>query len=238
MRLRELALCAVLCLHPALQAAPVTPEQVQQAVETVKRHPDLGGTVTKKTLRWKNRDEPHPDGGGSQLKWLVELAAWLSETSRALMWLAGATLVALLLVGLRRWVRVRGGFTPAARAVLPSHVQDLDIRPDSLPTAIGASAATLWQRGEARSALALLYRGALSRLVHTHAVPIRAASTEEECLALARVRLEPAPGAYLARLVQAWQLAVYGGRLPSAEEALALFEAFDRQLQAPPEARA
>ena len=32
----------------------------------------------------------------------------------------------------------------------------------------------LWERGEARAALSLLYRGLLSRLVHTYQVPIRA----------------------------------------------------------------
>ena len=238
MRLRELAFCAALGLPLAASAAPPTPAQVQQAVDAVKRHPDLGGTVTEKSLRWKKTDDKkkEPQDMPAQLKWLGELMRWISETGRLLVWIGGALLVALLLVGLRRWIQVRGGLLPAQRAVLPSHVQDLDIRPESLPDAIGAAAAQLWQRGEARAALALLYRGALSRLVHAHAVPIRAASTEGECLALARSRLDAQRASFFARLVQAWQLAVYGARLPSADEALALCQAFDLQLPPQPAA--
>jgi hypothetical protein len=235
-RLRELACCCVLALPLLAPAAPATPAQVQQAVDTVKRHPDLGGKVTEKSLRWKKRDQPGADDAGTQLKWLGELLRWIAETGRVLVWAVGAALVALLLVGIRRWILVRGGFVPAQRAVLPSHVQDLDIRPESLPEAIGAAAAQLWQCGEPRAALSLLYRGALSRLVHAHAVPIRAASTEGECVTLAQARLDAQRSAFFARLVQAWQLAVYGARLPPAAEALALCQAFDLQLPPQPAA--
>ena len=69
--------------------------------------------------------------------------------------------------------------------VAPTHVRDLDIRPESLPDDIGAAARALWDRGEHRAALALLYRGLLSRLAHVHRLPIRDSSTEGDCLALA-----------------------------------------------------
>ena len=230
MHLRELALCAALALPLAAPAAQPTPAQVQQAVDAVKRNPDLGGTVTEKSLRWKKDDDkPASDDAARQLKWLADLVRWIAESGRFLVWLVGAVLVALLLVGLRRWILVRGGYVPVKRANLPSHVQDLDIRPESLPDAIGAAAAALWRRGESRAALSLLYRGALSRLVHAHAVPIRAASTEGECLALAQARLDTQRSAFFARLVQAWQLAVYGARLPAPDDALALCLAFDVQ---------
>ena len=51
--------------------------------------------------------------------------------------------------------------------------------------------AALWDRGDHRAALALLYRGLLSRLVHVHRVPIRDSSTEGDCLALAARCLTP-----------------------------------------------
>ena len=54
---------------------------------------------------------------------------------------------------------------PAEVFVAPTHVRDLDIRPETLPADIGAAARQLWERGEQRAALALLYRGMLSRLV-------------------------------------------------------------------------
>jgi len=115
-------------------------------------------------------------------------------------------------------------------ATPPSHVRDLDIRHESLPADIGAAARTLWERGQARGALSLLYRGALSRLVHLHAVPIRASSTEEECVRLAARTLDRPDSDFLARLVQAWELTVYGSRLPDGAEVLALCAGFDAHL--------
>ncbi|WP_342593189.1 DUF4129 domain-containing protein [Ramlibacter agri] len=234
MRLRELLLVLALLLAPALQAEPLTRAEMQKAVDAVRAHPDLAGTTTEHELRWRDRAKPKEQKREepSAFEWLRNLMRWMNETARLLVWAGGAVLVALLLVGLRRWYRVRGGRGPAQRAHLPSHVQSLDIRPESLPEDIGAAAAQLWQRGEQRAALSLLYRGALSRLVHGYAVPIRAASTEGECVALARGRLEAPRSAFFARLVQAWQLAVYGARLPSAEQALALCRDFDQQLPA------
>lgn len=229
MRLREVLLLAALALAPAAQCAPLTRSEVQQAVSTARAHPDLGGQATIHTLRWRDREQPQREDAAT-LKWLRELVRWLSESARLLVWTAGALLVAFFLLRVWRWMQVRGGLLPAGRAVLPSHVQSLDIRPESLPDAIGAAAAQLWQRGEQRAALSLLYRGALSRLVHGYQLPIRAASTEGECVALARGRLDAQRGAFFAQLVQAWQLAVYGARLPGAEQALALCRDFDQQL--------
>jgi hypothetical protein len=157
----------------------------------------------------------------------------MTAAGRLVVWAIGAMLVAVLVVGLRYWIRERAGALPQRAAPLPIHVRDLDIRPESLPDRIGAAAAALWQRGEQRAALSLLYRGALSRLVHVHALPIRAASTEGECVALAHARLRAEPAAYVARLVGAWQLAVYGARLPQTDDVLALCSEFDARLQAP-----
>lgn len=235
-----LAMSLCMAAPDSLAAAQApTRREVQFAVEQLRKDPDLAATVTEKTLRLRERDaKPDKARDNSTLQWLAQLMQWISETSRLIVWIAGAAAVAALLVGLRRWLRARASQDGPRRAFLPSHVQSLDIRPDSLPQDIGATAAALWQRGDHRAALSLLYRGALSRLVHDHAVPIRAASTEGECVALACARLDSASGAFFAGLVSAWQQAVYGARLPAAGQVLALCSDFDRFLQSQPAAGA
>lgn len=232
--LLALGLCAAHLAAFSQEAPAPSRQDVQAAHDQVRKDPNLGGTKKEQTLRLKDfkpweskprtKSEPQPT-------WLVGLARWLAEAGRLVVWALGAIAVALFLVGLRHWIRVRAD-VDKAKAIrhLPSHVRELDIRPESLPEHIGATAKALWQSGEHHPALSLLYRGALSRLVHDHAVPIRAASTEGECVQLAARRLARGPGDFFARLVGAWQLAVYGARLPESTSVLALCDDFDRHL--------
>ncbi len=213
-------------------ALATTPDDVARAVATVRSDPNLGGPHTERSLRIKPDDEKKRKAE-PPAPWLLEMVRWMSEAGRGLMWLLGAVAVALLIVFAWRWMRVRADAVTGRTAVLPpSHVNDLDIRPDSLPDDIAGSARAQWQRGEQRAALSLLYRGALSRLVHDHAVAIRGASTEGECVVLARAVLPAAGGAFFERLVGAWQTAVYAARWPDAASVVSLFDGFDTHFAA------
>lgn len=229
-----LSLMVAACVVAATpsHAAAITAQQAQQAASAVQADPLLGKSHTERKLRWKDSDKKKDPVKRPKREpsWIDGLAQWLAESGRLLMWLLGAAAVAVLLVGLRRWILVYGGIGTSGRVVLPSHVRDLDIRPESLPDDIASAARALWTRGEHRASLSLLYRGALSRLVHNHAVPIRAASTEGDCVALAGKVLPPDAGAFFERLVKAWLLLVYGAHAPDTELVMSLCDRFDAQL--------
>jgi len=210
-----------------------TREQVTSAVERMRADPNLPGVKTERKLRFKDRDseeEPEAKKKSDGFDWLRDLVKAIAEGARWLVWGLGALALAWLVLRIRRWAQVRAGGGRPGKQAWPSHVGSLDIRPESLPDDIGSAAAALWQRGQHRQALSLLYRGALSRLVHLHAVPVRAASTEGECVALSETRLAPPSQAFFVRLVAAWQLAAYGGRLPATAQVLALCGEFDPHL--------
>lgn len=224
----------------AVAASAPSRATIEAALAQVRQDPDLVATRKAQRLRFKFWNEPEAEERKKDPspEWLVGFAKWLSASGRVLVWVLGAALVGLLLVSLRRWLRWRAEAGPATMQQLPSHVRDLDIRPDSLPADVGAAARALWQRGDERGALSLLYRGALSRLVHRHRVAIRAASTEGDCLRLAAGVLPREPAAYFARLVGAWQLAVYAARRPQDADVIGLCTDFDGQLGGPEEAAA
>ena len=192
-----------------------------------------GGVRIEHRLQWRGDDTPPPERGNAE--WLVALARWLADASRWIVWLLGALGVALLALFAWRWMRVRGDAARGAEHLRPSHVNDLDIRPASLPADIGAAARALLHAGQPRAALSLLYRGTLSRLVHAHRLPIGAASTEGECARLARNALAPAASEYVAALLQAWQWEVYADRRNDPGTIEALCSGFDAAL-APPTA--
>jgi hypothetical protein len=156
----------------------------------------------------------------------MNLFSWANRGARALIWIAGGVLVGICVVWIIRLIR-RYEPNVAPRAVkLPSHVQSLDVRPDSLPDDVGAAASRLLEAGRLREALSLLYRGALSRAIHRHAVAIAESFTEGEVLR-AVSRTLPTPGAqYFSRLLALWQREVYAADHPPAEPIAVLCREF------------
>jgi hypothetical protein len=186
-----------------------TAGEIRRALAVVKADPNLATERTITVPRWNRSARARST---SLPAWFGGFIEWINESSRMLWWLTGATLAGILVVYIIRVVRVAGGLPVHSRALgVPTHVQQLDIRPETLPSDVGAAARAMWDRGEGRAALALLYRGMLSRLAHVHGVPIRHSSTEGDCLALSADRLPPAGFEYASRLVNIWQRAVYGG---------------------------
>ena len=209
---------------------PFSKAEIGKATETVRADPNLGGTRTIRTLQWRESGPQRQWSWPSWLNWIGDLIGFIAQSGRALFWIA---IVALALFLVSYLVRVLSGGRAGdggGRFVMPTHVRDLDIRPESLPPDIGAAARQLWDGGEHRAALALLYRGLLSRLAHVHKVPIRDSTTEGDCLALAVQHLDETRHAYVAQLVRTWQRAVYGGTEPDTATVYALCDAFGRTL--------
>lgn len=177
---------------------------------------DLRGYVCEKTWRLKNSaddaqkppSEPAPD--------LPDLTM-LAQVIKVLL-IAAA-------IGLAIWLlyRYRDKFPGFARAATPrraTEVRGLDIRPESLPDDVAAAAGRLWEQGQRRAALALLYRATLSRLVHEDGLPLTHGATEGDCLRLARRahaehKLDEARLQLTASITQLWLNGAYGGRWPA-----------------------
>lgn len=220
--------------EPTQPAGKPTEAQVRAAVAKLVLDPHLGRKEKARTLQWKSQTEDEPANdhpGGGWLEWLAGALGWFATTARALVWMVGIVLAGILGVYIKRFLALRGAGPSSRPIAMPTHVRDLDIRPEFLPEDIGGSALGIWERGEHRTALALLYRGALSRLAHVHGVPIRDASTEGDCLSLANVHLLAQPAAYIARLIRVWQRAVYGNADPSDDDMRALCGGFAQALE-------
>jgi uncharacterized protein DUF4129 len=219
---------------PATQAP--TQAEIDSAIKKVKSDPDFAAEKTVRRLVWDADEKPakRPSKDWTRwFSWLTDLFVWIGEISQMLMWLIIAALVALLALFVVRMIRAGSGTRMAKRFVAPTHVQDLDIRPESLPDDIGATARELWDRGEHRAALALLYRGLLSRLAHAYEVPIRDSSTEGDCLAIAARTLESRRLDYATQLVRTWQRAIYGGLSIEDVTVHELCANFDAHLERP-----
>lgn len=200
----------------AVEADPASPTtaEVDTALAKVKADPNLAAERTIRSLKWdleEKKEKKRKFDVPSWLRWVGDLFGWIAQTSRILVWVIIAALIAVIVIVVVRIFLSGRDIGLTHKFVAPTHVQDLDIRPESLPDDVGAAARALWDSGDRRAALALLYRGLLSRLAHVHEIPIRASSTEGDCLALAARKLDAARISYVTRLVRSWQRAIYGG---------------------------
>ena len=218
-RLNALALTLLLTGLP-LQAEPVgqppTRAEIKNAIEAVKADPNLAPQKTVWSLKWAQQSDREPTRPRGSIQWLLDLMGWFAQSARVLVWVIVALLTGLLVVFVLRLIKERSPSMGPGRKIIPTHVQDLDIRPESLPDNIGSAARQLWDNGDHRAALSLLYRGLLSRLVHVHNIPIRDSSTEGDTLELTATRMREEKRDYVTRLVRVWQHAVYGGQAPDS----------------------
>jgi len=221
----------------AASAPAASASAVQEAVNQLRDEGHFGSKHPERHLRFKpDKKEDKPKPKDDSLAWWRHFAEWLNNVGRVGIWTLGALALAVLAVLALRMRRQAATDAPLQLdAAVPQRVRQYDIRPESLPADVGAAAWAQWQAGELRPALALLYRGALSRLVHRHALPIRSSSTEGDCMALARRHLPTEPSDYFARVTRARLLGSYAGRWPDGEEVRELCRLFEQRL-APPRA--
>lgn len=195
--------------EPAAAAVAPSREEIQAAVAKLRLDPNLGHERHTRTLRWVDSKSPPP---ADTPRWLVGLFYYLSRAGSLVIWIAGAIVAAIAIVWSFRFLRARSPDTKTARPRPVSHVGELDIRPDSLPEDVGATALELLNAGRVREALSLLYRGALSRAVHGFGVSIQESHTEGEALRVVVAGLDVTRADYFRELVGLWQAAVYAGQ--------------------------
>jgi hypothetical protein len=193
------ALCAP---SPAVAADKSAKEEIAEVLKAPEFQEYREAKVWRDRRAQKDRKRGEPDLG-----FWSNFGLFLAEITEALVWIAVALGVVGLVLFLRRWMPVW-----FVRSLVP----------ESLPDDVAAAAAALVRAGRLREALSLLYRGALSVLVHRDHVALAEGDTEGDCVRAAQRALPRSGGDYFARLVQAWTSAAYAGRLPDPGSAAAL----------------
>lgn len=141
-----------------------------------------------------------------------------------ILWCLKGALIAVAF-GLLAWLvfylfKIKMKYRPFAKKALSIQVKTrsvagLDVRPESLPSDVVAAAEKLFAEGNKRAALALLYRAALSALVHQHHILLRISDTEADCLKKSNhLAIFPA----LQLLTQCWIALAYAAREPSSSQ--------------------
>jgi len=187
----------------------------------------------KPVKRWRSitqkEEEQRKDPFSGQF-WR-NLGLLLSDISQGLMWIAIVVLVPLLLYVLRNFLP-EPGTARAEKYEPPTNLFGLNVAPESLPADIPGTARQLVSQGRLREALSLLYRGALSALMHRHRIVIHAGDTEGDCTSSAASALGVSGADYFRSLVATWQQIAYGSSPPLPDQVDVLCRGWARHFDA------
>jgi hypothetical protein len=217
------ALLVGMAAPPPVQAADKDP---RREIAEVLKAPEFPHERRVMRWRWRGPDwSGSPGRGPVDLSWLQALGYAAARVSEVALWAA-----AIVLIGLALWwgwrLRPRETAGPRAAYRPPAALFGMALAPEALPADLPGAVRALLAAGRVREALALLYRGTLSALVHAQGVPLRASDTEGEALARVRQRAEPQAARDFAELVALWQAAAYARRLPEPVEVERLAAAY------------
>jgi len=219
---------ALLCLSLGLWASSsLTPVQAQTGAKGPESAKEIAQRINKledfkihertsTSFRLKPRSsKPRPQRrSGASLNMLGQLVEML------VIGILVMFLIWLIILGVRNYRQngLRQVNSKGEVEAPPDELMGMDIRKKSLPKDLVAVARDLWNAGNTDQAIALLYRGSLSALVHQHELGVRDSDTEHDVLR--RVRKSDAKDrlGYLRELTRTWINRAYGKKECSPEQ--------------------
>ena len=204
------AMVLVLALGLAVLPGPAYSQgkNAKEEVAEVLKAKEFG--YYREVERWQAKDKYLGEPKRKERTGWLGVGYALARALEVLLWVAAGALIAYALWWAARMLP-RHGPARAEPYRAPAALFGMELAPETLPPDVAAAAAAAAREGRLREALSLLYRGALSELVHKRGVRLLASHTEGEAVKLANVP-------YFASLVEAWQNCAYAQRLPAATD--------------------
>ncbi len=225
------------CLPQPLQAEEITTDKEAlsaqrlaasdsgEVIRQVLQDKDFGGERMTEEWALKEFERTAMDKPELDLGWIADIIRSLANLTEVLLWV-GIILLALFLISrIARMVNPPGKDQRARN--IPAVISGLDIRPESLPDDVAGTARALWQQGQYREALSLLYRGTVSSLVHHYEVNLTEGATEGDVLQASGPLLANETLDLLRQITRSWQTIAYAHRQPDDRQAQQVFSAWN-----------
>lgn len=195
----------------------------EQVIHEVKASPDFEIQKIKVRVPDSKSSSSSSSAAPNLPSWLGGMLAFLGNALLVLCGTAVLALIAWLLWRFRHVFQGRDGASVKGKKQAAARVvMGMEVSRDSLPEDIPTTAWRWWQEGRRHEALALLYRGAISRSIELGRVEITESDTEGDCLRRVREAGDQVHSSYFSRLTGSWIGLAYAKALPADHEVEAL----------------
>lgn len=164
-------------------------------------------------------------GVGNLLEPLGYFFSSLGAFIEFLLWVIAASVLIYVLWYFRDSIKEAAGWRPPKRAPRAEKKPDvlfgLEVSEETIQENVVDKVLALFQKGEARAALSLLYGSTLARLLHHHQCAFHDGMTEGECLRLVK-RDAKRQSSHFRQLTNVWVQQAYAHREPDFEQIQAL----------------
>lgn len=158
--------------------------------------------------------DPDPESDSGDSSWIGELLDGIGRLLSLIvefgLWILVAFLLFLIFATRKTWLPYLnlkpGARMDAPRVVLASGEIVAESLPDDIPTEVQR----LWNSGEKRKALSLLYRGSVFAAVTQHGVRLPPSATEGACIEAVEQQAGESQSNFFRRIVSAWVRCAYG----------------------------
>ena len=189
-------------------------------------------STTESVERWRSTAEPEVPDEDLDLDWLQNFFEGVGKVVSFIvefgLWLLVGALLLLLFVTRDRWLpylQAAQGYTVSRPTI---RLAGGELKPEEMPDDIPGEVQKLWQQGEHRRALSLLYRGSVFAAVMRHGVRLPQSATEGQCLRAVDGQAGSEPAAFFRLVVNEWIRCAYGFQQPADEAVLPLCRDWNR----------
>lgn len=198
-------------------------EEVQAALEVALADEALN--TSREVEEWYSmeEDDDAPESSRSSGGWektLRDIGKVMSFVVEFGLWIGVAFLLYIVFATRKHWLPYLGRRPSAKRSVTRVILSSGELSADSIPDDVPSEVMRLWNAGEKRQALGLLYRSCVFSAVTRHGVRLPHSATEGVCVSAIGQQTDVAQSEYFRKVVSAWIRCAYGYREP--EEGLML----------------
>ncbi|MGH1540193.1 MAG: DUF4129 domain-containing protein [Arenicella sp.] len=201
--------------------------EAKRLISQIVQGKDFGGE--KEVESWQFKDIKDKKKRDAIPEWIINIVEFFEKHANTLgtvgqlvkwiFWTLAVLLLAYLLFYFRKNIAgiIRSFGKKPDLVKKPEVLFGLDVRAESLPDDVIESTWHLWNSGQNREAVSLLYRASLSRLLHQFGCQFYDGYTENECLQQVSLLANDELHRYMQTLTSAWQSLAYG-HIPLEEE--------------------